>query len=311
VSTGGRRLWAAAPILSALTTSAGCRPALDDRPWLITSPQILGWEADPPEATPGNSVTLRVIALDPARAIDTAATSWTLCRAPKPLVENRVVAASCLIPAAVADAAGDPVQLRIPTDACQVFGPDTPQPLPGAPATRPRDPDASGGYYQPVTMALGAALAVGLERVTCDLPDASLAASRAFQAAYHPNQNPAITGLTFNIGGAPVDPAAIPPGARVTVEAGWVPGAAEPFPIFDRGTGTVVSSREELLASWFVTGGELSQPNAAITDPGVLSTATDWIAPKLPSAFELVFILRDSRGGSDAASATLSLAPAP
>ena len=33
--------------------AAGCRPSLDDRPWLVTTPQILGVEAQPPEVAPG------------------------------------------------------------------------------------------------------------------------------------------------------------------------------------------------------------------------------------------------------------------
>ena len=58
----------------------------------------------------------------------------------------------------------------------------------------------TGGYFQPVTVAVGGALAIGLERVTCDLPEASLADARAFQAAYHPNQNPSLVGLSFAAG---------------------------------------------------------------------------------------------------------------
>src|SRR5262249_28587343 len=82
--------------------------------------------------------TLQVIALDPtgpAGPPDAAGTSWTFCRTPKPLGENRVVAPDCLAPAP-ADAVGSPVEVALPADACRLFGPSPPQPAPGAPPTR-------------------------------------------------------------------------------------------------------------------------------------------------------------------------------
>jgi hypothetical protein len=307
-----RRAPALALALGALLAlAAACRPELDDRPWLITRPAILGWKAEPPEAPPGATVTLQVVALDPAGPLDAGdapditATTWTLCHTPKPVGESRAVAADCLAPAPAPDATGDPVTLAIPADACRLFGPDVPQPLPGAPATRPRDPDATGGYYQPIALALDGALAVGLARVTCDLPDASLAVARAFQDAYHANQNPALTGLAFAVDGAPADPSALPPGARVTVTAAWQAGSAESFPVYDRASRAIVDEQEALAAAWFATGGQLDRGAAQVTDPSVLSTATTWLAPPDPGAFEVVLVLRDSRGGSDTARATL------
>ena len=176
------------------------------------------------------SVALEAVVLDPAAAVDPTATVWSLCHTPKPPSENRVAAADCLLPAAPPDAVGDPVSIAIPTDVCQVFGPDVPQPLPGQPTTRARDADATGGYFQPVTVAAGGALAIGLERVTCDLPEASLADARAWQAAYHPNQNPTLVGLSFAAAdGSPIDPAAIPAGAAIAIRATWPAGAVESF----------------------------------------------------------------------------------
>jgi hypothetical protein len=286
------------------TLGLGCRPTLDDRPWLVRGLQIVSVHAAPPEAAPGSTVTLDVVALDPAGPVDTTMTSWTLCRSPKPLDEDRVVSAACLAPAA-ADAVGSPVAITIPADACRVFGPDIPQPKPGAPPTRPRDPDASGGYFQPLTIALGASLAVGLERIRCDLPDASLAAARAYLDTYQPNQNPALAPLAFSVDGAPADPAAVPAGARLHVEASWPAGTAEPFPLFDRSTDTVVPTVETLAVSWFATGGTLDRAAAEIDDPTVLATATTWQAPGGAGAFEIVVVLRDSRGGSDTARVSL------
>jgi hypothetical protein len=293
-------------VLVAAAAVAGCRPALDDRPWLVTTLQILGVRADPPEVAPGSEATMAVVTLDPTAAADASTTAWTLCRTPKPLDENRVVAADCLAPAA-ADATGSPVTFAIPSDACQLFGPNPPQPPPGAPPMRPRDPDATGGYFQPVTTVLGDTTAVALERITCGLPDASLAIARAYQAGYRPNQNPQIASLTLTIDGAPVDSAIVPLGARVTVGVSWPADTAEAFPVFDRGANALVNAREVLTASWYVTGGTLDRAAASIDDPSRLSATATWVAPVSPASAEILVMLRDSRGGSDAQRATLQV----
>jgi hypothetical protein len=200
------------------------------------------------------------------------------------------------------------VSIAIPTDACRLFGPDVPQPPPGQPTTRARDADATGGYFQPVTVVVGGALAIGLERIACDLPEASLADARAFQAAYHANQNPSLVGLgiTAADGGA-IDPGAVPAGSRVAIRATWLDGAIETFPVFDRQSRAIVTTAETLTASWYATGGELDQPATTITDPATLSAATGWTAPGGATTVELALILRDSRGGSDIARATLTI----
>ena len=253
---------------------------------------------------------LEAVVLDPAAAADPTATAWTLCHTPKPPSENRVAAVDCLAPAAPPDAVGDPVSIAMPTDVCRVFGPDVPQPLPGQPTTRARDADATGGYFQPVTVAVGGALAIGLERVTCDLPEASLADSRAWKAAYQANQNPTLVGLSFAASdGSPIDPAARSP--RVPRSRSRRPGSAAPSRPSRCSTGSrarLSTRAETLTASWYVTGGALDQPAAAITDTAALSTATNWTAPAGTATVELALILRDSRGGSDIARATLAIA---
>ncbi|HEY7371404.1 MAG TPA: hypothetical protein VIF57_04440 [Polyangia bacterium] len=296
----------AALVLAAAVATAGCRPALDDRPWLVTKAQILAVRAEPPEVAVGRDVVMEAVALDPTFAADVSSTAWTLCRTPKPLGENRVVAEACLAPAA-ADAAGNPVTLTIPTDACQQFGPSTPQPPPGAPPTRPRDPDATGGYFQPVTAVLADATAIALERVACGLPDASLAIAQAYQAAYRPNLNPTIAALTLVADGAPVDTGAVPRGARITVTVSWPAATAETFPVFDRTGNTLVDTQEILTASWYVTGGALDRAAAEISDPSVLSTSTAWTAPEEAGPVDLLVVLRDSRGGAAWSRATFTV----
>jgi hypothetical protein len=300
-------------VVVVIALGAGCRPALDDRPWLITRPQIVGWKAEPPEAAPGGTVALQVVAVGPDGPLDTGGTTWRLCRTARPLDESRAVAVACLDPAP-ADALGDPVQMVIPSDACRLFGPDPAQPAAGAPPSRPVDADATGGYYQPVTLALAGALAVGRERVACGLPGASLAAARAFEAAYQPNRNPVIASLAFSVNGAAIDrsasPIALPATTTVDVEITWAAGSAETFALFDPGTSQVLSAAETLTVSWYVTGGELAGGAAAIADPGQLTSATAWTTPAGPATLEMVTLLRDSRGGSDAARTVLSVGAA-
>jgi hypothetical protein len=272
---------------------ASCRPSLDDRPWLIREPSIVGVKAEPPEAAPGDPVTMSVVTLG-GGSVDTATASWSLCHLPKPVGENRVVDAACFT-SPHTDAVGNPVILTVPFDACALFGPDTPQPAPGASPTRPRDPDTTGGYFQPTLVTVGTLQAVALERVTCDLLDASLAVARAFRSTYQVNHNPRIAGLSLSV-----------EGARVTAELTWSAESVETFPFFDRENHQLVSTAESLSVSWYVTDGDLDQAGATIND-GAVSTQTHWIVPQTSSSAEILAVLRDSRGGSDAARATITV----
>lgn len=297
--------WRLVALLS-VALSVGCRPTLDDRPWLVTRPQIIGLKASSPEVRPGTAVTFEVVALDPAGPVDTSPTTWAFCGMPKPPAEANVVAPACLTPAAP-DATGSPVSLTVPVDACELFGPDTPQPAPSEPPSRPADPDATGGYYQPIAIDLSESVAVGLERVTCDLPQASLDAARAFQAAYTANVNPMISELAVTLSGADIDPAAVPAGASVQIAVSWPAGSAESFALYDRTTASVVETQETLTAAWFVTGGDLDRAATEVTDSMVLSAAATWTAPGQPGPVQLAVTLRDSRGGMDAMTMSLSI----
>jgi hypothetical protein len=176
-------------------------------------------------------------------------------------------------------------------DACQLFGPDPP---PGN--LRPRDPDQTGGFYQPLRVSLGGIVAFDLERVLCDLPSAPIDVAIQFQKLYQPNKNPTLAPLSISAAGR-----------QLTLTTGWGEGDAEAYVMFDPASGSIVTRREAMRVSWFVTAGTLESD---VTGSGEEDTATTtsntWIAPATGGTAHLWIVLRDSRGGIDFASYDLA-----
>ena len=274
----------------------GCAPDLGDPESLVTGPRILALRGDPAESAPGDAVSYRALVATPAGSLPAPALAWAFCASPAPLTENDAVSTACL--GSGVRALGGPsttASAATPLDACALFGPDTP---PGG--FRPHDPDATGGFYQPVRAELGELTAFRLERVTCNLPDAPIAVAVELAQRYHPNRNPTLAALTTAVGGAAVPLDQIPAGASVALTTGWGAGDAESYVMFDPDTSAIVDRREALRVSWFVTGGTLTDEvtGRAEDDPAV-TTSTTWLAPAAPGVVHLWLVLRDSRGGGD------------
>jgi len=89
------------------------------------------------------------------------------------------------------------------------------------------DPDATGGYYQPLRLDLGAEQAIFRERLSCGLAGASLAMSQAFRRALHRKQksNPGVA--VSPAGETPVSLDALPASQRVRLFATWSPDSVE------------------------------------------------------------------------------------
>src|SRR5262249_50002773 len=140
----------------------------------------------------------------------------------------------------IASGAPPSVSAQTPFEACQRFGPDPP---PGM--FRARDPDGTGGYYQPLLVAGGPATTVALERILCNLARAPTDVSLAYRRQYQPNQNPAIADLSARIEGRPIDLYRddIPPNTRVDFELTLSPDSAETFVLYDPATNTLISAR--------------------------------------------------------------------
>ena len=187
---------------------------------------------------------------------------------------------------------------------CSLFGPDSP---PGG--FRPTDPDATGGYYQPLRLGFaGVQTAFALARIHCDLANADANTAATFAAAYKRNENPHLLGVTGAIAGAPANLSAIPAGARVGLTASWPEADAETFAYFDPSSQSVTGQRESMRASWYATAGafDTESTGRGSTDSSARSDNV-WTAPSTAGLAHAFVVLRDSRGGVDFASVELTV----
>lgn len=289
--------------LALLALAGGaCRPDFGLPVSAVTEPRILTVDVEPPEARPGDVVHLTA---HPVSADGPLATpvDFAFCTSPRPLTENNVVSSECLGAAGqVVAIAGGVLQAdaTLPLDGCLLFGPETPPQKPGEPPFRARDPDVTGGYYQPVRVTLsGGVEAVALVRLRCNLPGASSQSAAEFGRRYTDNANPSFAGLALELDGAAVDPRAVPANATVTVRVWWEPSAAETFVVHERATDAIVPRREAIRVSWFTTAGLIPvvRTGRAEDDEG-LDTSTAWQTPPAGSSGTLWAVMRDSRGGA-------------
>lgn len=287
--------------------AAACKPDLGPEDSLVSTTRILAVRAEPPEAAPGKPVVYTALVASPSGTVDAATIDWRFCNAPKPVGENNVVSTSCLeLSSLVAAGVGAATSAATPAHACALFGPDTP---PGG--FRPRDPDATGGYYQPLRLDLpGADVAFDLSRVTCNLANASADIATAFAAAYVPNVNPHLLPLVATEDGATVALDAIHANARLSFQASWAPADAETYAYFDPPTQAVTTKRESLRVAWFATSGPFdSESTGRAEDDLATVTENGWTAPGAPGVVHVWVVLRDSRGGNDFAAYDLAVAP--
>ena len=280
---------------------AACVPDLDQRTSIVDRPEILAVVAEPAEAPAGAMVSYHALVATPDGEAIMPALTWAFCTQPKPPTEDDAVSSACVdepglaIAGTGADATG-----TIPSTTCTLFGPNPP-----GPGFRPRDPDPTGGFYQPVRVRGADALAFGLDRISCDLANAPPTIVGQYRARYHANQNPPALALTT--GGAPVDGAIVDAGATIPLHAAWPADAAEPYVSYDVGTVSLVDRREGLRVSFYATAGRFDTDGAGV-DEGAAATTTAiddaWTAPGPagPSGpVTLWTVLRDSRGGASIA----------
>lgn len=288
-----------------LVLLAGCRPDFGAPLSLVTAPRLAAVRFEPAEAPPGASVTATAFVVSPAGASTAAPGTpidWSLCLVPKPTTDNDVVDPSCLQPGGTTPLAttAASLPLLLPSNACRLFGPDTPPQTAGQPPAQPRAPDVTGGYYQPLRAELDGAATIALARIRCALAGASFDVAAAYAAEYTSNRNPSLTPLMAYVDGAPVALDAIAAGSVVTLAAGWSADSPESFPVLDSAAQALSTEREAMTLSWMATDGVIAATNSgrAADDPALFATTT-WTAPSTPGVVHLFVVLRDSRGGVD------------
>ena len=295
-----------------------CEPNLDQRTSLVSSPRVLAVRADPAEAAPGASVTLTSLYVDSGGPIATGPFDWAFCDARNPLANLGPVDPRCAQRAGAPDSgnvflelgAASSERASMPLDACKQFGPDVPSSQPNEPPGRPVDPDATGGYYEPVRLSAGSQVAIGLIRITCGVPGATPEQLTALTAHDHINENPSIDALsdatlgTLAVAGEGTT--SVMPMQRLNLVASWAAcdptvtrcTGSEGYAYLDTETHAVVLAREQMRVSWFASGGTFDDDrtgrDATDTAP---NTENGWTAPTTTGTVNMWVVLRDDRGG--------------
>jgi hypothetical protein len=298
-----------------------CKPDLGSPASLVVGPRILAVRGTPAEAYPGSDVAFDALAVNPAGTIADAPLTWSFCHTPKPPAEANAVSDQCLSgpddagPAAMTTA-------TLPSDGCMLFGPQTPPVKPGEQPIRPRDPDVTGGFYQPLRVTLqdpgGTDVAFELERITCLLANAPIDVTRIYNMTYTANQNPTIDHVTLDPAGAARTVFGTDADAYVTVTAGttvalevaWPDAAAESYPVWELATRTLVTHREAIRASWFANAGLFDRDTTGRGEEEAETTAQNlWTAPAEAGVVHFWLVLRDARGGLDFAAFDITVTP--
>ncbi len=286
---------------------SACRPELGDRESLVTRTRVLAVRGEPPEAKPGEIVSWTLLVASPSGPLPTPVASWAFCSTPKLLTENGAASAACLHDAVRPLAEGPPaIEAAIPVDTCALFGPQV-----TSADLRPRDPDVTGGFYQPVRVTVfdhdEPEVAFGLERIGCALANAAADVTTDFAARYVPNANPELGPLEATLDGAPLSLDAIPAGATIRLRASWPAAAAERYVVYDLASRALAEHRETMRVSWFATAGSFESDRTGRSEDE-LETSTDntWTAPSEARTVHLFVVLRDARGGVAFATHTLT-----
>lgn len=313
--------------------AGGCTPTFADDTSIVNEPRLLAVQSIPAEAAPGSAFTMTALYVDSAGAASPAAIDWAICLIQNPLGDPDPIAPGCFVRSSsnlVSLGTGGAATGSVPSNACELFGPESPPPAPGQPAARPTDPDSTGGFYLPVRLESGESdWSSAVERIECQPSGVTLPVLNAFSNGYIPNENPAIASLvSLDADGgattiAPDGPdagarATVTPGARVSLRITWAtcpdtPAAcsgAETYLLIDPTSKTVGNARESIVASFYGSAGSFDLDRVG-RDGTDLTTSVDdgWTAPSSAGTVHLWAVLRDARGGVGWGSFTVTVAP--
>lgn len=295
-------LWIVVPLVGACLPEPGAPPSL------LQGPRVLAIRSEPAEAQPGDTVTLSTLFAGVFGSVAAAEAAWAFCATPKPPAEENSVDVSCLEGGgSTLPGTGLSVLATVPADSCALFGPLPPPQQPGAPPPRPRDADATGGYYQPIRVRTAGLTAFASLRIGCGVASAPIDVAAQYRARYQPNRNPRLLRLSVELDGHELPSYALPAGAPLHLRVRYTKESKERYVLVDPITQTLVERDEELAVSWFATAGSFS---AGRTFGSFESDSeTEWTSPEAPGSLTLWAVLRDSRGGIDFAEFPLAVHP--
>jgi hypothetical protein len=303
--------------------SIGCVPAFDADQSVIDRERVIAVRSTPAEQREGESVHLEALVIGPDGVRDTSALRWDLCRARRAITDGSELPSACFEASQDLVPIGDglAVDASLPNDACRYFGPDPPPAMAGQAPGRPADPDSTGGYAQPLRLALNDELSVATVRLQCGLAGATQEQSALFTRRYHANTAPE---LTIAIDGVTVGDS-IEVDGSIEIEARWAPcpigdacgdgacgptedtrscagdcetihacGGAEEYLRFDPIARELVVEREPVRIAWLTTTGHfaVARTGVAADDPGTSTHNT-----LFPDGNGVIAIVaRDGRG---------------
>ena len=221
-------------LVACVAVTSGCEPDFSGRISEVRRPTVLAVRSEPAQAAPGAEVSYQVLVASPDGTIDSAQVSWSFCNIPKPVAEINDVTTECFAASKnVVDFGSGPTAMSvIPSGACREFGPDLPSTKPGQPPGRPADPDATGGFYQPVVLTSdygdGTSLDLAQTRLVCSSPNGTVEQVKQLKESFIPNANPRLASVTLPERGdaelsaeGAQSPLEVQKGATLELRASW------------------------------------------------------------------------------------------
>lgn len=319
------------------TALGGCVPDFDEDLSRLTEPRLLALRTTPAEAKPGGETEVEALIAVPDGQ-DAPETQFGLCLARKPLTQLGPVSQDCLAPNAppatlVPLGQGSGTKLKLPEDACRLFGPLQPPPEGGKPSGRAVDPDITGGFYQPFVARLGEEASVGAVRIDCDLGGVGRDEAVKYRQQYRSNENPQLSRVA-PVAGESLDEAVTAPvraGSRVTLEAEWQAcpavsscgdgfctveedmsscaedcttphgcGGSERYVWYDAAKRSVAPRREGIKVAWFASRGHFDEEQTGASEAEAATatkTRNAWLVGSQAGPATLWLVIRDTRGG--------------
>jgi hypothetical protein len=254
--------------VAALAFLLGCgREDLSDAGF-VTSLRLLGAQAEPPEADPGESVVVTAWAVDPRGGrIDV---TWSACMLPS----NGLANPGCVGGGAglVALGSGSTLTITVPAVTRAMLGP----------------PDGTGGVYLPLVM-----------HVTANGDSVDGVYRLRIHGDQPPNNNPMFDSITDLPTDGTVNMVRV--NEVLAMVANYVDGSREGYFI----PGAPKQVFEMLTTQWFATAGTF--PNAPVGGTGVQSLTIDRALPPPGGHIDVWVVGHDDRGGSTMVHGILAL----